>query len=117
LRREVEADGAPISMDRAQIEQALLNVAKNGIEAIGSDGTLTIRLGRREDKRALEIEDTGPGIAPGVREQLFTPFFSTKEGGQGIGLTLVQEILANHHFGYALEGPNGGPTRFTIVFE
>ena len=104
-------------MDRAQIEQALLNVAKNGIEAIGSDGSLTVRLGRREDKRVLEIEDTGPGIAPGVRDQLFTPFFSTKEGGQGIGLTLVQEILANHHFGYALEGPHGGPTRFTIVFD
>ena len=44
------------------------------------------------------------------------PFFSTKEGGQGIGLTLVQEILVNHDLDYALEGPPGGPTRFTIVF-
>jgi signal transduction histidine kinase len=117
LRREVNSDGAPISVDRGQIEQALLNVAKNGIEAIGSGGTLTVRLTRRDGRRSLEIEDTGPGIPPQVREQLFTPFFSTKDGGQGIGLTLVQEILANHQFDYALEGPPGGPTRFTIVFD
>ena len=117
LRREVEADGMPVSMDRSQIEQALLNVAKNGIEAIGSGGTLTVRLTRRDGRRVLEVEDTGPGIPADVRDQLFTPFFSTKEGGQGIGLTLVQEILANHQFGYALDGPSGGPTRFTIVFD
>jgi two-component system nitrogen regulation sensor histidine kinase NtrY len=117
LRREVEADGAPVSMDRSQIEQALLNVAKNGIEAIGSGGTLTVRLSRRDGRRVLEVEDTGPGIQADVRDQLFTPFFSTKDGGQGIGLTLVQEILANHGFGYALDGPSGGPTRFTIAFE
>jgi two-component system nitrogen regulation sensor histidine kinase NtrY len=117
LRREVEADGATVSMDRSQIEQALLNVAKNGIEAIGSAGTLTIRLTRRDGRRVLEVEDTGPGIPADVRDQLFTPFFSTKEGGQGIGLTLVQEILANHQFGYALDAPTGGPTRFTIAFD
>jgi nitrogen fixation/metabolism regulation signal transduction histidine kinase len=117
LRREVDADGVPVSMDRSQIEQALLNVAKNGIEAIGSGGTLTVRLTRRDGRRVLEVEDTGPGIPADVRDQLFTPFFSTKDGGQGIGLTLVQEILANHQFGYALDGPSGGPTRFTIVFD
>jgi two-component system nitrogen regulation sensor histidine kinase NtrY len=117
LRREVEADGATVSMDRSQIEQSLLNVAKNGIEAIGSAGTLTIRLTRRDGRRVLEVEDTGPGIPADVRDQLFTPFFSTKEGGQGIGLTLVQEILANHQFGYALDAPTGGPTRFTIAFD
>jgi nitrogen fixation/metabolism regulation signal transduction histidine kinase len=117
LRREVEADGVTVSMDRTQIEQALLNVAKNGIEAIGSGGTLTVRLTRRDGRRVLEVEDTGPGIPADVRDQLFTPFFSTKEGGQGIGLTLVQEILANHQFGYALDAPSGGPTRFTIAFD
>ena len=117
LRREVDADGGPVSMDRSQIEQALVNVAKNGIEAIGSGGTLTVRLTRRDGRRVLEVEDTGPGIPADVRDQLFTPFFSTKEGGQGIGLTLVQEILANHQFGYALDGPSGGPTRFTVAFD
>ncbi len=116
VRIEVEPGLAHVSADRAQIEQALLNIAKNGIEAIGRDGTLTFHLFTRGGHRVLEIEDTGPGIAPSVRDQLFMPFFSTKEGGQGIGLTLVQEILVNHDLDYALEGPPGGPTRFTIVF-
>jgi two-component system, NtrC family, nitrogen regulation sensor histidine kinase NtrY len=113
---EIEPGLAPVFVDRAQIEQALLNVAKNGIEAIGRDGTLTFRAFARDGSRVLEIEDTGPGISPSARDQLFTPFFSTKEGGQGIGLTLVQEILVNHDLDYALEGPAGGPTRFVIVF-
>jgi nitrogen fixation/metabolism regulation signal transduction histidine kinase len=116
VRVEIESGLAPVSVDRAQIEQALLNIAKNGIEAIGRDGRLTFRLFARDDSRVLEIEDTGPGIPPPTRDQLFTPFFSTKEGGQGIGLTLVQEILVNHDLDYALEAPPGGPTRFTIVF-
>jgi two-component system, NtrC family, nitrogen regulation sensor histidine kinase NtrY len=114
--REVEDIGV-LSLDRVQLEQALVNIAKNAVEAIGTDGTLTIRARRRDGLRVLEVEDTGPGIAPDARAQLFTPFFSTKEGGQGIGLTLVQEILANHRFGYALDGPPGGPTRFTILFD
>ncbi|HYN05367.1 MAG TPA: hypothetical protein VE359_23170, partial [Vicinamibacteria bacterium] len=46
----------------------------------------------------------------------FTPFFSTKEQGQGLGLTLVQEILRQHRCEFALDGPPGGPSRFTIVF-
>ncbi len=114
--RQAVAPGLPsVRVDRSQFEQALLNIAKNGLDAIGRDGVLTIRVARGEDGIVLEIEDTGPGIPPEVREQLFTPFFSTKEGGQGIGLTLVQEILANHQIPFALDGPPGGPTRFRMV--
>jgi two-component system, NtrC family, nitrogen regulation sensor histidine kinase NtrY len=116
VRVEIEPGLTPVCIDRAQIEQALLNIAKNSIEAIGRTGALTFRLFRRDGGCILEIEDTGSGISPAVRDQLFTPFFTTKEGGQGIGLTLVQEILVNHHLDYALEGPPGGPTRFTIIF-
>jgi two-component system nitrogen regulation sensor histidine kinase NtrY len=117
LIEDVAPDLGSVAMDRAQLEQALVNVAKNGLEAIGADGTLTIRARWRDGVRVLEVEDTGPGVAPEARPQLFTPFFSTKEHGQGIGLTLVQEILANHKFGYALDGPPGGPTVFTVVFD
>lgn len=117
LVEDVAPDLGAVEMDRAQLEQALVNIAKNGLEAIGADGTLTVRARRRDGVRVLEVEDTGPGIPPEAHGQLFTPFFSTKENGQGIGLTLVQEILANHKFGYALDGPPGGPTRFTILFD
>ena len=107
---------AACRLDRGQIEQALLNVMKNGIEAIGEDGTLTVRaVSRRDAAPVIEIEDTGPGLSDEVRAHLFTPFFSTKERGQGIGLTMVQEILAGHGFPFALEGPAGGPTTFTVM--
>ena len=118
---DVQADPIVVTIDRSQIEQALVNVMKNAMEAIGHDGTITIRLlphatANATTRGAVVIEDTGPGIPEEARANLFTPFFSTKETGQGIGLTLVQEILTQHHCEYSLEGPPGGPTQFTIVF-
>jgi nitrogen fixation/metabolism regulation signal transduction histidine kinase len=103
-----------VPMDRGQMEQVFLNIVKNAIEAIGERGTITIRSGNRAGRRFVEIEDTGCGISPQVRANLFTPFFSTKEHGQGIGLTLIEEILDQHRFEFVLEGQPGGPTRFTI---
>ncbi|MGH9160873.1 MAG: sensor histidine kinase [Vicinamibacteraceae bacterium] len=103
-----------IAMDRSQMEQALVNILKNAAEATGGKGTITLRLLRQNGRATVTIEDTGPGISPDVQTNLFTPFFSTKPGGQGIGLTLVQEILDAHGFEYALQGPPGGPSRFTI---
>jgi len=104
----------PALMDAQQMEQVFLNVLKNAMEAIGEDGTITIRLSSMNGKEVVAIEDTGPGIPEEVRAQLFTPFFSTKENGQGIGLTLVQEILRHHHFEFSLESAPGEPTRFVI---
>jgi two-component system nitrogen regulation sensor histidine kinase NtrY len=104
-----------VLLDRGQIEQALLNVLKNAIEAIGEDGTITVRVSIRDRTPSIAIEDTGHGLPDEVRAHLFTPFFSTKEHGQGIGLTMVQEILTGHGFPFALEGPPGGPTTFTVM--
>jgi signal transduction histidine kinase len=113
-----EEDGAfpLLPLDRVQMEQALVNIVKNGMEAAGEGGRLTIRLGFVGQRPQLVVEDSGPGIPPDVREHLFTPFFTSKPGGQGIGLTMVQEILAGHRLEFALDGPVGGPTRFTILF-
>jgi len=113
---DVEEEPGTVSLDRAQMEQVLLNVVKNALEAVGEDGTIAARFTRREGRPALVIEDSGPGLSADARQNLFTPFFSTKEYGQGIGLTLVQEILGQHRFQYSLDSPPGGPTQFTIVF-
>jgi signal transduction histidine kinase len=113
----IEGDGlGAVLLDRAQMEQAVVNVCKNALEAAGRDGTITVRMGRRGGRRFLAVEDSGPPIPEEVRALLFTPFFSTKENGQGLGLTLVQEILERHHFEYSLESEAGGPTTFTILF-
>jgi len=103
-----------VQLDRTLMEQALVNVIKNAIEAVGADGQVVLRTGMSGGQVFLQVEDSGPGLAPEVRAHLFTPFFSTKESGQGIGLTLVQEILTRHGFAFTLDGPAGGPTQFTI---
>lgn len=113
---EMESTLAPVRMDRAQMEQVFINVLKNALEAIGESGTITIRIGRKQERAFVMIEDTGAGISPEAQAQLFTPFFSTKANGQGLGLTLVQEILAQHRFEFALESREGGPTQFGIWF-
>jgi nitrogen fixation/metabolism regulation signal transduction histidine kinase len=113
----VEEDVLPtVHMDRDQMEQVLTNILKNAIEAIGQNGTITIRLTMQGKKLALSIEDTGEGIPAEVKANLFTPFFSTKENGQGIGLTLIQEILTRHGFAFSLDSSPGENTKFSILF-
>ncbi len=117
LRKEFERTSEPIPMDPHQMEQVFLNILKNSIEAIDMDGTITIRVGMKNGRDFVSIEDNGRGISEEVRQQLFTPFFSTKANGQGIGLTLVQEILARHQFDFSLDSSPGGPTRFLIYLS
>jgi signal transduction histidine kinase len=116
-RWELQAPAMWVDVDRGQFEQALVNILKNAIEAIDGTGTITIRLTSASGHSTLEIEDTGPGIAPEAQSNLFTPFFSTKPHGQGIGLTLVLEILSAHGFDYGIERTGHGTTRFSIVME
>ncbi len=116
LKWDLQQQSETVPMDRSQMNQVFTNILKNAIEAIERDGTITLRLGRRNGNPYAVVEDTGSGISPALRSDLFTPFFSTKENGQGIGLTLVQEILDAHGFEFSLEGESGQPTRFTIVF-
>jgi nitrogen fixation/metabolism regulation signal transduction histidine kinase len=116
FRFELKDSLDPIEMDRGQMEQVFVNVLKNSIEAIGEDGAVTVRTGRRSGRNFIVIEDTGCGISPAAQANLFTPFFSTKGDGQGIGLTLTQEILDQHGFEFSLDSHSGGPTQFTIWF-
>jgi nitrogen fixation/metabolism regulation signal transduction histidine kinase len=116
-RWDLDAPVLRVSADPAQLEQALLNIVKNAAEAIGAQaGTITIRGASRGARPSLVVEDSGPGLTPEAQANLFTPFFSTKPHGQGIGLTLIGEILAGHGFGYALERTDRGTTAFRIVF-
>ena len=115
-RWELDRPSVRVDIDRGQMEQALLNVLKNAVEAIEGEGTITVAGDvRRRSGRRLTVEDTGAGITAEAQSNLFTPFFSTKPQGEGIGLTLVQEILAGHGFHYALERTPWNTTRFTIV--
>jgi signal transduction histidine kinase len=113
---KIEGALAPIKMDVTQMEQVFINICKNALEAIGENGVITIRMGKRGPRSFVAIEDSGPGMPPEVQAQIFTPFFSSKSGGQGLGLTVIHEILSRHQFEFALESKPGRPTTFTILF-
>ena len=105
------AEPVQVTGSREQIEQALINIVLNAFEAIAAEGKVEIRL----TPTALTVTDTGSGISEEARTGLFTPFFSTKPAGQGVGLTMVREIL--HHHGWTFElGSEGGVTAFVIRF-
>jgi len=102
-----------IRVDGIQFEQVLVNIIKNAYESIGTDGE--IRITTHTSPASITIEDNGPGISQEAREKLFTPFFSTKASGQGIGLMFVRDVLINHKCRFNLSSENGW-TRFEIVF-
>lgn len=116
VRWEFQADIEKVLLDEPQMEQVFLNILKNAIEAIGRAGEIAIHIGKAGHRSFVTIEDTGCGFGEETRRLLFTPFFSTKENGQGIGLTLVQEVLTQHNFEFSLESIPGNVTRFTILF-
>lgn len=104
-----------IRLDKKQIEQVLVNLIKNAKEAIDTSGQISLRL--LKDPVQIIIADNGSGISPDVQEQLFTPFFSTKKDGQGVGLTLVREIVLNHGANINLTSREDGWTYCTITFQ
>ena len=115
LQLEITEEPFYISADEQLMEQALINIVKNGIEAIEGPGN--VRFITDERLRQLTISDSGKGISTEQSENLFTPFYSTKKDGQGIGLTLVREILINHGFEFSLRTVAERQTEFTIIFK
>lgn len=111
---ELELGETPflVLADAQQLEQALINVLKNAGESIGQDGKTKLVLDRAVPE--LKIIDNGPGIPETDRDLLFSPFYSTKKDGQGIGLTLVREILLNHGFDFSLKTIAPNQTVFSI---
>lgn len=103
--------GALVEADEAQIEQVLVNVVKNACESTGRGGKVVLGV----NGRCITVTDNGPGISPEKAEQMTTPFFTDKPGGQGIGLTFVREVLRRHGCDFSLStSPSDGLTRFVI---
>jgi two-component system nitrogen regulation sensor histidine kinase NtrY len=111
--------GGPIpslELDREQIKRVLINLLDNAVAAVGDQGE--IRLTTAHDPArgvvTLEMTDNGCGLPPEIRTKIFEPYFSTKENGTGLGLTIVSQIIEDHH-GYIRAWPNEPRgTRFTI---
>jgi nitrogen fixation/metabolism regulation signal transduction histidine kinase len=106
-----------VALDKNQIEQVLVNVMRNAVEAIGTGGTIRIVTEREAGTVWLSVQDSGCGIPADSATQLFTPFFSTKRDGQGVGLTLTREILSRHGFRFRLQNRPEGGAEFRIRFD
>jgi two-component system, NtrC family, nitrogen regulation sensor histidine kinase NtrY len=117
IKLELEITDEPfyVSADEQQMDQALINIVKNAIEAVEQKGSVKFTTNIRS--RQLVITDNGKGMTTEQCEQLFTPFYTTKKDGQGIGLTLVREILVNHGFEFSLKSIKEKQTEFTIIFK
>lgn len=113
LTLQLTEEATPVHLDTTLFQQALVNIVKNAVESIGTGGEIKIET----QPKSLIVTDNGRGISPEVAPHLFTPFYSTKPQGQGLGLLLIRDILTKHACTFTLlTDPVDSRTRFTIVF-
>ena len=96
-------------IDDDQIYQVLLNLVNNALQAMENDGVITIRTDCHEGLVTLQVQDSGPGIPPDMRQKVFEPFFTSKAQGTGLGLAIVKKFIESHQGGISIvEAPGGG---------
>lgn len=113
LRLEIDEELEEVKLDAMLFEQVLVNIIKNAVESIGEKGEVVIRT---SSPATLEVIDNGAGISKETEAKLFSPFFSTKPNGQGIGLIFIREVLMRHGCSFSLRTYADGLTRFRILF-
>jgi signal transduction histidine kinase len=100
--------------DVDQLEQVLLNLSLNAVQALGHEGILALAARRDGDSVVLEVADSGPGIPEAVRAEVFKPFFTTKTTGTGLGLAICARIVADHGGQIGFDCPPEGGTCFSV---
>jgi signal transduction histidine kinase len=115
VERRLAADLPPVHGDRAQLEQVFLNVCLNACQAMSGGGTLTVRSFARDGVVVLQFADTGPGIPPEARPHIFTPFFTTRRDGNGLGLAIAARIVVEHGGEILFDCPPEGGTVFSLM--
>jgi len=124
VRRDYDVSLPLLTADREQLIQAVLNIARNAAQAMQAKGSVTLRtratrqvtLAKRRHKLALELQviDNGPGIPAHIRDTIFYPLVSGREGGTGLGLSIAQSFIEQHQGTIELES-EPGHTCFTIL--
>ena len=117
--REIQGMRPELLADPVMLEQVLLNLMRNGIEAMSeapiSQRRLTIKLGQVDHQMEIRVIDRGPGVPPELVEKLFTPLFSTKADGMGMGLNICRSIIEFHHGRLWVENNPEGGSIFVIT--
>jgi len=104
----------PLQLDDKLMKQVLLNLVKNGSAAMDEGGTLSITTLQEGDMVCLTIHDTGKGMSEDVKSKIFEPYFTTKDNGTGLGLTLVYKIIKEHGGDIEVHSKEGQGTSFQI---
>ena len=111
-------DDLPVTIDSEEMKQALRNVIANAIEVMQKGGMLVVKTKLLKDGRAsLSITDSGPGIPAGLQEKIFTPFFTTKARGTGLGLAVVKKVCVRNKVDFKLKSEEGKGTKITFIFS
>ena len=100
--------------DGSQLRQVLLNLIRNAREAMQTGGTLTLSTAAQDGEVQISVSDDGPGISEEVQKRLFEPFFSTKQGGTGLGLSVSRQIIQAHRGSLVLQSAPGKGTTFVM---
>jgi two-component system, NtrC family, nitrogen regulation sensor histidine kinase NtrY len=119
LTMSVAPETLEIAVDIELLDQALINLVRNAIEALRDTPDGRIGLSARRDSEGcivIMVSDNGPGIAPDQREKIFVPFFTTKRQGSGVGLTLVRQIATAHDATVDVSNTPGGGATVSMRF-
>ena len=119
LRSEIRPASLELTADPELVEQVLINLAFNAIQAVAEQPEARVILSARMDERGrvlIQVEDNGPGILPEVLDKIFIPFFTTKKGGSGIGLSLSRQIMRLHRGTISVQSEINTRTVFTLRF-
>jgi signal transduction histidine kinase len=114
VRKKLGAGLPPARMDASQLQQVLVNLVKNAMQAMTKGGVLTLRTGTGTDGIWVSVADTGGGIPQDQINRIFEPFFTTKKKGSGLGLMIVQRIVRAHNGRIELESHVGRGTTFRV---
>ena len=114
----ITPDALPILGDRIQLQQVILNLVVNGIDAMkdapGENRIISIRTSRVENFAELSVSDRGPGIPEDKLEKVFDPFFTSKAEGMGMGLSIARTIIEAHHGLISAKNRDHGGATFRI---
>jgi PAS domain S-box-containing protein len=116
LHRDFDKDLLPIWVDRNQVQQVVINLCTNAMDAMPDGGDLTVRVSTRHNNLEIRVKDTGMGIPKDIQGRIFEPFFTTKEVGKGtgLGLSLVYDIVMKHQGHLDFETSLGKGTTFIV---
>lgn len=115
LDLDAHSDPLWVEGDPGKLKQVFLNLVKNAMEAMEKDGVLVIQARKGKNRVEISVSDNGPGILLQDRDKLFTPFFTTKSGGTGLGLSVSKKIIEDHPGGsLGIESKEGEGTTFKV---